>query len=232
MLSALAEVYPRALSKAALGQAANISSTSGTFDTYLSRLRRLELVSIEWTDTTWNPVRGCAASRRAASNCYADEGMAARFSDPGAIRATYQRDGDPGRRAPLDRQGRAQSRDALAEPLSWRKPRPRVRQQMGDLFHEDVPDEWIDKCFAVMALAPQHTFQVLTKRADRMREYLRAEESMPLERLALFRIGNRVEAMRTDDQAVGPLPHLDGGTPWWPLAECLAGRLLRGPGAR
>jgi protein gp37 len=60
----------------------------------------------------------------------------------------------------------------LLEPLTWRRPRRIFVNSMGDLFHEDVPDEWIDRAFAVMALAPQHTFQVLTKRAKRMRHYL------------------------------------------------------------
>jgi protein gp37 len=62
--------------------------------------------------------------------------------------------------------------DVLLEPLSWRKPRRVFVNSMSDLFHEDVPFEFIDKVFAVMALCPQHTFQVLTKRADRMHDYL------------------------------------------------------------
>lgn len=60
----------------------------------------------------------------------------------------------------------------LEQPLRWRKPRMIFVCAHGNLFHESVPDEWIDRVFAVMALAPQHTFQVLTKRGDRMREYL------------------------------------------------------------
>ncbi|RAI16203.1 DUF5131 family protein, partial [Rhodoblastus acidophilus] len=56
--------------------------------------------------------------------------------------------------------------------LRWRRPRKIFVNSMGDLFHESVPDEWIDRVFAVMALAPQHTFQILTKRAKRMRDYL------------------------------------------------------------
>lgn len=60
----------------------------------------------------------------------------------------------------------------LTQPLRWQKPRRIFVNSMGDLFHEDVPDDWIDRVFAVMALAPQHTFQVLTKRAERMRNYL------------------------------------------------------------
>ena len=56
-------------------------------------------------------------------------------------------------------------------PLRWKKPRRIFVNSMGDLFHEDVPDAWIDKVFAIMALCPQHTFQVLTKRSKRMRKY-------------------------------------------------------------
>jgi len=60
---------------------------------------------------------------------------------------------------------------ALLAPLRWKKPRMVFVNSMGDLFHEDCPDEWIDRVFAVMALCPQHTFRVLTKRSGRMREY-------------------------------------------------------------
>ena len=62
--------------------------------------------------------------------------------------------------------------ERLAEPLRWRKPRRVFVVSMGDLFHHSVPDEFIDRVWAVMAACPQHTFQVLTKRADRMRDYL------------------------------------------------------------
>ncbi len=62
--------------------------------------------------------------------------------------------------------------EVLTAPLKRRKPTKYFVNSMSDLFHESVPDEWIDRIFAVMALAPQHTFQVLTKRADRMRAYM------------------------------------------------------------
>src|SRR5262249_46397775 len=61
---------------------------------------------------------------------------------------------------------------ALDQPVHWSKPRRIFVNSMSDLFHESVPDEWVDKVFAIMALCPQHTFQVLTKRADRMLRYL------------------------------------------------------------
>jgi protein gp37 len=62
----------------------------------------------------------------------------------------------------------------LLDPLRWKRPRKIFVCAHGDLFHESVPDEWIDRVFAVMALAPQHVFQVLTKRPERMREYMSA----------------------------------------------------------
>ncbi len=65
----------------------------------------------------------------------------------------------------------------VIKPLSWRRPRRVFVNSMSDLFHESVPDAWIDRVFAVMALCPQHTFQVLTKRAGRMRDYLRVSGS-------------------------------------------------------
>ena len=67
---------------------------------------------------------------------------------------------------------KADDKELLTQPLRWRKPRMIFVCAHGDLFHESVPDEWIDRVFAVMALAPHHTFQVLTKRPERMREYL------------------------------------------------------------
>jgi protein gp37 len=128
---------------------------------------------IEWTDATWNPIRGCTRVSEGCRNCYA-EVMAARFSDPGqwghglAKRVTLP-DGS------TDHRWTGEMRlidSALDLPLRWTRPRRIFVNSTSDLFHEAVPDEWIDRVFAVMALAPQHTFQVLTKRPERMRAYL------------------------------------------------------------
>jgi protein gp37 len=130
---------------------------------------------IEWTDATWNPVRGCSRVSPGcggpghAGGCYA-EGVAARFSDPGQAHHGFAERGRAGSKwtgkvALIDEQ--------LALPLRWRRPRRIFVNSMSDLFHEALPDAAIDKVFAVMALAPQHTFQVLTKRAERMRDYCR-----------------------------------------------------------
>lgn len=151
--------------------------------------------NIEWTDTTWNPVVGCTPVSPGCLNCYAAT-MARRLEAMG--RPEYQPrewwwppssnpDGTAAEPARLDKVtriaevhgGRAVFTgdvrtvpDRLADPLRWRKPRRVFVNSMSDLFHESVPFEFIDRVFAVMALCPQHTFQVLTKRPERMAEYL------------------------------------------------------------
>jgi protein gp37 len=116
--------------------------------------------SIQWTDATWNPVRGCTKISPGCAHCYA-ETFAERFR--GVNGHPYERGFDL-RLVP----------EKLHEPLRWRKPRRIFVNSMSDLFHKDVPDEFIDRVFAVMALCEQHTFQVLTKRADRLAGYLNA----------------------------------------------------------
>ncbi len=129
--------------------------------------------AIEWTDATWNPVRGCSrispgcGGPNHQGGCYAEK-IAARFSGPGQpfegfAKRTAHGGAWTGKMALVD--------DMLTLPLRWRKPRRIFVNSMSDLFHENLPDEAIDKVFAIMALAPQHTFQVLTKRANRMRAY-------------------------------------------------------------
>lgn len=133
--------------------------------------------TIEWTrgddgalGKTWNPLRGCSRVSAGCMNCYAEK-VAARFAgtDPRTgLQMPYA--------GLIDRHGRWNGhvslvKDHLLDPLRWKKPRKIFVNSMSDLFHENVPDEWIDHIFAVMALAPQHTFQVLTKRPERMRAY-------------------------------------------------------------
>ena len=149
--------------------------------------------SISWTDATWNPTSGCSRVSEGCRNCYA-EGMAARFNKPrqwGEGLATMVRTPD-GRSAPRWTGEVRLNEAALDQPLRWRKRRRIFVNSTSDLFHEAVPDEWIDTVFAVMALSPQHTFQVLTKRPERMREYMQGHQSnipylgrMPLERIHL-----------------------------------------------
>ncbi len=129
--------------------------------------------NIEWTEATWNPIVGCSIVSPGCTNCYAMK-MARRIESmqPGSHYAgtTQVVNGNTvwtGKVA-------LAPEHILTQPLRWCRPRKIFVNSMGDLFHESVPDEWIDRVFAVMALAPQHTFQVLTKRSARMRVYLSA----------------------------------------------------------
>lgn len=136
--------------------------------------------SIEWTDATWNPVRGCSRVSPGCDNCYAMR-FAHRFSNPGSGTCTrgeeYKAAGryhglTTIRRGKVDWSGRVRLvPEMLDAPLRWRKPRRIFVNSMSDLFHESLSDEAIAAVFGVMAAAPQHTFQVLTKRAKRMREW-------------------------------------------------------------
>jgi protein gp37 len=119
---------------------------------------------IEWTETTWNPTTGCDRISAGCDHCYALT-LAKRLKGMGS--AKYQNDGDPRTSGP----GFAVATHdaALTQPLRWRDPRLVFVNSMSDLFHARVPAEFIHRVFAVMAATPQHTYQVLTKRARRLR---------------------------------------------------------------
>lgn len=117
-----------------------------------------ERSSIEWTDTTWNPVTGCTKVSPGCDHCYAEKFAERWRGTPGH----HFEDGFDVVLRP----------ERLALPLRWRKPRPIFVNSMSDLFHNQVPDEFIARVFAVMAIASRHTFQVLTKRHGRMRSLL------------------------------------------------------------
>lgn len=125
-----------------------------------------QATGIEWTDATWNCLAGCEAVSPGCANCYAAT-MTRRLEAMGqkdyAGLTTAKHFNGVVRCLP----------DKLDIPLRRKKPTMYFVNSMSDLFHEDVPDEFIDKVFAVMALCPQHMFQVLTKRAERMRDYMR-----------------------------------------------------------
>ncbi len=132
---------------------------------------------IEWTDSTWNPIVGCSVVSPGCTNCYAMK-MAARIEAAGTA-PRYNGLTDETNAGPVWNGMVSLAPDkTLLQPLLYRKPRKIFVNSMGDLFHEAIPDAWIDRVFAVMALSPQHTFQVLTKRADRMRQYLSARNGM------------------------------------------------------
>lgn len=150
--------------------------------------------SIEWTATvhadgtvtpgkTWNPVTGCTKVSAGCKNCYA-ETIADRFwaTQYPQVPAELVRSGGTvyanisGPTRPRTFTDVMTHEDRLLEPLRWKKPARVFVNSMSDLFHEDVPDAFIDQVFAVMALCPDLTFQVLTKRPERMRDYLSAQD--------------------------------------------------------
>ena len=112
--------------------------------------------SIEWTEATWNPVTGCTKISPGCAHCYAQR-MAKRLKAMGQKR---YRNGFKLTLQP----------DVVDVPLRWRRARMVFVNSMSDLFHKDVPDDFIARCFAVMETASHHTFQVLTKRPERALE--------------------------------------------------------------
>ena len=117
---------------------------------------------IEWTNATWNPITGCSVVSAGCTNCYAMRLAGTRLKHhPSRKDLTILRGGN------YVWNGEVRfNENWLDQPLKWSKPRMIFVCAHGDLFHEAVPFEWIDQVFAVMALCPQHTFQVLTKRPN------------------------------------------------------------------
>lgn len=135
-----------------------------------------ERSSIEWTEATWNPVTGCSKVSPGCAHCYAER-LSLRFGHS---------------KKPWTPENAAENvvlhPDRLEMPLRWRKPRRVFVNSMSDLFHELVPTEFIDRVFATMVRAPQHTFQILTKRPERMRDYM-GELALTPHEMNLMEIG-------------------------------------------
>jgi protein gp37 len=175
--------------------------------------------SIEWTDATWNPTTGCDRVSDGCENCYALN-LARRLKAMGNPR--YQADGNAKSSGPGF--GLSLHHDVLALPLSWRRPRFVFVNSMSDLFHPRVPPEFVRSVFDVMGQAKQHTFQVLTKRPERMARLLQDLQPDPLPNVWL---GTSIESdpytYRADslrgvpaavrflslEPLLGPLPSLD-----------------------
>lgn len=154
---------------------------------------------IEWTEATWNPIVGCSVVSPGCTNCYAMKWAGWRMEDNPRTphyRGTTQK--SKGGHVWTGKVALA-SHDTITAPIRWKRPRRIFVNSMGDLFHESVPDDWIDKVFAVMALSPQHTFQMLTKRAERMREYCSLPDRM-------FRIAATSQEWPTFQDAIQHIP--------------------------
>ncbi len=178
---------------------------------------------IEWTDSTWNPIRArnlktgkvgwhCEHATTGCEFCYA-EGFNKRLGTGLSFKPGHRKDIE----IFLDE-------NMLTLPLRWKRPRMIFLCSMTDLFADFVPDEWIDRVFAVMALSPQHTFQVLTKRAERMRGYLSMARAHPV---GLEALGISLDAHIRDEKSTvgagcilqGDIAHLQT----WPLPNVWLG---------
>lgn len=157
--------------------------------------------NIEWTQETWNPLTGCSRKSEGCKNCYSEK-MTKRLEAIGIEK--YQ--------GLLNDHGRFNGnvrfdRDALMIPLKRKKPTTYFVNSMSDWCHENVPDDWRDQILAVMALTPQHTYQVLTKRAIQMQEYL----SDPETPMNVIRRSVELQTPETRFQ------NQAGVKDWWPL---------------
>lgn len=172
---------------------------------------------ISWTDATWSPVTGCTKVSQGCKNCYAEREVESRWSkNPKSV--FYGRSfGDV--QCHLDK---------IEQPLHWKKPKKIFVCPRGDLFHDAVPDRFIADAFGVMATARQHTFQVLTKRPERMMKLLSSNEftEAVVECLALYSdgplqwplpnvwIGVSVEDQQTVDERIPFLLRTPAAVRW------------------
>lgn len=129
--------------------------------------------SIEWTDVTWNPVAGCTLATAGCTNCYAMR-MAARLEAMGTAKYAGLTRKSAGRYVWTGKV--FQDETALAAPIRWRKPKTVFVNSMSDLFHDAVDTSFIARVWSVMRATPQHTYQILTKRPERMRDVLRRDD--------------------------------------------------------
>ena len=141
---------------------------------------------ISWSERVWNPITGCSKISQGCKNCYAER-MAKRLAG---------RNGYP---AAPDQFKVTLHPEKLEDPLHWKKPSMVFVDSMSDLFHKDVPDEFIYRVFKAMSRAPWHIFQVLTKRAERMAQIVPKIRSMLPDRLEHIWLGVSIEDQPTAD---------------------------------
>jgi protein gp37 len=172
--------------------------------------------TIEWTEATWNPTTGCDRVSRGCDNCYA-LALAKRLKAMGQPR--YQLDGDPRTSGPGF--GVTLHFDSLSLPRAWARPRLVFVNSMSDLFHAKVPLSFVQEVFDIMAATPQHTYQVLTKRARRLRRIapelnwppnvwmgVSVEDTAVLDRIDDLRAVPASVRFLSCEPLLGPLPEL------------------------
>ena len=180
---------------------------------------------IEWTNVTWNPVTGCTRASAGCDFCYAVE-MTKRLARWDHTKAKYGGLVNPGKNH-FNGVVRCHP-DELDKPLRWRKPRKVFVNSMSDLFHPGVPDEFILDVFDVMVRAPQHQFQVLTKRPDRVLQMdpvlpwpdnvwmgTSVEDGHVLHRVSVLRQTGAAVKFLSCEPLIGPLPNINlAGIDW------------------
>ena len=187
-----------------------------------------EYSKIEWTDATWNPVTGCSKVSPGCKYCYAE-----RFAE------RLQAMGNPRYRAGF---AVTLHPDLLSLPLKWRQPRRIFVNSMSDLFHEKVPEDFIQRVFEVMALSNWHTFQILTKRSARLAalaprlpwpsnvwQGVSVENERYIWRIAHLRQVPSTVRFLSLEPLLGPLPHLPLDGIHWVIAGGESGPVNRPP---
>lgn len=168
------------------------------------------LTSIEWTDVSWNPVRGCSLVSAGCANCYAMK-FAHRFSGAGKPYEGLTELGPQGARWT----GKIRLvHELLVDPLRWRDPRRIFVNSMSDLFHEDVPDEFIEKVLTTIVHSPRHCYQVLTKRPERMRDFMQRWTCMNGRPLPNVWLGVSIEDQQTADERIPILLQTPAAVRW------------------
>jgi protein gp37 len=185
---------------------------------------------IQWTDETWNTIAGCSPASPGCANCYAKKHTLRLHGNPNEKIAYKYRNG-------FAVTGHPQYVD---EPFSWRKPRMVFVNSMADTFHDDVPEEFIQRLFEIMVECPQHIFQILTKRAERLAELsnrlpwpeniwagVTVESSDYLYRLDFLReVPARVRFV-SFEPLIGAVPHIDLNSIDWAIVGGESGSKAR-----
>jgi len=178
---------------------------------------------IQWTEDTWNPIAGCSVVSPGCTNCYAMRRTAPRLSKNPAT-PQYHGSVQPSKGGYVWTGKIGIAADtAFLKPLRIKRPTMFFVNSMSDLFHENVPDEVIDRIFAIMALCPQHTFQVLTKRSTRMREYMTSAQA-PARLPEIIRDAGYAAGMSSIHvEACADALHYEDKTGEWPLPNVWLG---------
>jgi len=178
------------------------------------------MTKIAWTDKSWNPIIGCSKVSEGCKNCYAEK-MAIRL-------ATMEKTKYYGNCLMLNIHSEQWNgttyfvEKQIEKPLHWKKPRMIFVNSMGDTFHESVPFEWIDKVIGMMTTANWHTYQILTKRPERMKEYFEARPEWGYDYdMSNIWLGVTAENQRCADERIPILLRIPAAKRFVSIEPCL-----------